>query len=122
MRGKCRSFDAYASGVISFLLCIHRCETTVARHANGNLDGLGMQIGVVPDYCRRIRVRQGGTGEAKQGKNPMSTATAFFFVQRGSAEGVGCARHIELAFAPLLNRLSTITVSTTFYLKTFQFR
>jgi hypothetical protein len=38
--------------------------------------GWGKQIGVVPDCCRRIRVGQGGTIQAKQGKKPMSTSTA----------------------------------------------
>jgi hypothetical protein len=41
-----------------------------------------MQFGVVPDCCRRIRVGQGGTSQAKQGKQPMSTPTAPFLLQQ----------------------------------------
>lgn len=36
-------------------------------------------------------------------------------------ESVGCVRHIELALAALLDRLSTITVCVPFYLKTLRF-
>jgi hypothetical protein len=73
-------------GVVSFLLRIPSLwGTTVGAHANV-LDGSGMQIGVVPDCCRRIRVGQGGTSQAKQGKNPMSTSTALSSPSSDSAD------------------------------------
>src|SRR6516165_6778915 len=53
-------------------------EARSRGHSNGIGWAGGKQIGVVPDCCRRIRVGQGGTAQAKQGKMAMSTPTAFY--------------------------------------------
>jgi hypothetical protein len=52
-----------------------------------------MQTGVTPDYCRAVRVRQGGTTQAKQDEFGLSTAGHLFSIEgfsridRGSADG-----------------------------------
>src|SRR5208283_400489 len=77
-RGKSRSLDAWASDVVSFLLGIPSPRRkTVTSPCQRYWMGWGMQIVVVPDCYRRIRVGQGGTSQAKQGKNPMSTPSAL---------------------------------------------
>jgi hypothetical protein len=58
-----------------------------------------MQIGVVPDCCERIRGRQGGTEQAKQGKKPMSTQSALSSAAADLRSVISSARHAAALLA-----------------------
>ena len=68
------------------------------------LDALGVQIGVVPDCCRRIRVGQGGRVRAKQGKNRMSTPSALSRAPADFGTVTGSATRKVSVQNALLNR------------------
>jgi hypothetical protein len=77
-----------------------------------------MRIVVVPDRPQRIRERQGGTSQAKPGKNPMSTPSAAYVAEPDLRSVIVSARWSGAVASALLAYTTTIIATRLFYFKT----
>src|SRR5262245_3797520 len=73
------------------------------------LVGPGMEIGVVPDCCRSIRVGQGGTAPAKPGKTQMSTPPLLYALTMVFPPVVGSAKRQPVPADALFDHEDIIT-------------